>query len=579
LISGTDTKIPSAIDTQIGGATFPIYLSAFDDVCNQLYVKNPTIALHQSEPALLDSDAAGKFSTTAFTKLPSGRYRADIKYNDVGRVTLNAAGDVYDDPDSATPLRAATTMSTFIIQPDALKIYSVKNEYGNSLTPAGVNKAIAGSDVTIALRGLLADGKPAPSFGGPIGGYNVNDNINFSLPLSLYQPVGGFAPSATVDAAAASCTKDTEVNTYNCSKTFSYSEAGSINLSAYMETFLGSTFQKYSPSITVGDFVPYSFEVVDASGSLAKKSCSFAYEGQPFSVNQLSFTLEARNKLGEATKNYDGNTWTFANNITPYVKFSDATHAFSSVSYNPSPVFSWTNPTDFDGRATYSFDGTSANSSMSYTGRTSSPTNAFTAAVMPMIKNITGDFGACINRISNGDCSSSEIPLTLPASGSIPAHNFLLDSDANENPFYIRYGRIIVKNANGAEIRPLKVPVQAQYWNGSGFVTNDLDNCTNINAENIVLGNYTGKLSQNITAQNALAPGDVALTKGKGNIILQAPNVTGQATVTLDLSAASLNYLNYFLGNNPSGNPSGKATFGIYGGRAPVLFIQQIYGR
>ena len=54
----------------------------------------------------------------------------------------------------------------------------------------------------------------------------------------------------------------------------------------------------------------------------------------------------------------------------------------------------------------------------------------------------------------------------------------------------VRYGRLRLQNANGSELLAMPIPIEAQYYNGNGFTTNVLDNCTTITAANVGIGNY-----------------------------------------------------------------------------------------
>ena len=56
----------------------------------------------------------------------------------------------------------------------------------------------------------------------------------------------------------------------------------------------------------------------------------------------------------------------------------------------------------------------------------------------------------------------------------------------------MRFGRLAIKNANGSQLVPLRVPLETQYWNGNAFVTNVADSCTRLDGVNIEMANYQG---------------------------------------------------------------------------------------
>jgi MSHA biogenesis protein MshQ len=132
-------------------------------------------------------------------------------------------------------------------------------------------------------------------------------------------------------------------------------------------------------------------------------------------------------------------------------------------------------------------------------------------------------------------------------------------------------GRLMVQNAFGSELMRLPVPVSAQYWNGSAWVVNtsfgdnsvsqdigDLKNCTRMLAQT---GTTTCK--PNIVAA-AYAGSTIALSKGVGKVILQAP-VRAAGSVDYIVPGA-LDWL-------PS--TRARATFGIF--KSPVIYLREVY--
>lgn len=137
----------------------------------------------------------------------------------------------------------------------------------------------------------------------------------------------------------------------------------------------------------------------------------------------------------------------------------------------------------------------------------------------------------------------------------------------------VRFGRLAVDNAHGSERLPLNVPLRVEYWasvpGGTGFITSSGDTCT------------------------ALAPGDIALTDnpvgttvtavGGGNITLSAPNATGYATVSPNLSSLLLPWLRGDWDGDgdwsEDGNdPSGRATFGVHKTEERRIFQREVIG-
>jgi hypothetical protein len=144
----------------------------------------------------------------------------------------------------------------------------------------------------------------------------------------------------------------------------------------------------------------------------------------------------------------------------------------------------------------------------------------------------------------------------------------------------VRFGRLRLQNASGSQTVALPVPMEAQYWNGGGFVTNTLDNCTTIALGNIALGNYQPTLGSGDTT---LSVGG-AFSAGVGTLRLSAPgaakrgsvdvsvNLTagtaGASCTTPALPASTGSGLTWFqgawCGSHNVRDPTARAAFGIY---------------
>jgi hypothetical protein len=150
----------------------------------------------------------------------------------------------------------------------------------------------------------------------------------------------------------------------------------------------------------------------------------------------------------------------------------------------------------------------------------------------------------------------------------------------------IRYGRAKLSNAYGSELLSLTIPLTLQYFNGTGWATNTLDTCTTLAANNVAYA-----FSGNITACNTA--GTLSGSAPNLTLNLSAPglNSTGQANMTLNLgSTASGNTCTSVGGAGPAAtaanhpwlqqgaiNPTARATFGIYQGRKPFIYLRESY--
>lgn len=148
----------------------------------------------------------------------------------------------------------------------------------------------------------------------------------------------------------------------------------------------------------------------------------------------------------------------------------------------------------------------------------------------------------------------------------------------------MRFGRLKLANAHGSELLNLPVPILAQYWNGTAFVTNTLDNCTALAANNIAL--TTPPAGVGVSA-------GITLSAGAGSLILTKPATPAKVSVDLcaDLgvdpvggtvcaaTSAAMSYLQgiWFPGANYNNDPAARATFGVYKGGNEFIYLRENY--
>jgi MSHA biogenesis protein MshQ len=109
----------------------------------------------------------------------------------------------------------------------------------------------------------------------------------------------------------------------------------------------------------------------------------------------------------------------------------------------------------------------------------------------------------------------------------------------------VRHGRLRLQNAYGSELLPIRVPLQAEYWNTNRWERNPDDSCTTLPSNAIALGNYlTPPAGTAVSAANmGVAPvdhrpaGPVTLANGSATIVLAppVPVATGSFDVVLNL--------------------------------------------
>jgi MSHA biogenesis protein MshQ len=107
----------------------------------------------------------------------------------------------------------------------------------------------------------------------------------------------------------------------------------------------------------------------------------------------------------------------------------------------------------------------------------------------------------------------------------------------------MRFGVLKLDNAHGSELLPLRVPMRAMYWNGSGWVTNADDSCTTLpnQRDNLAIGNHLGTLTAGNYGSGKVPSAALTLGSGRGTIVLAAPNAgtSGSADIALNLNPAA----------------------------------------
>ena len=165
-----------------------------------------------------------------------------------------------------------------------------------------------------------------------------------------------------------------------------------------------------------------------------------------------------------------------------------------------------------------------------------------------------------------------------------------------DNGGAIRYGRIRVRTAVGSELVDLPVAMTAEYYAGSaiGFVTHGSDTCTS--NVSLAFSGYTKNLNAGETCvRDSGSPGAsgsgcaAAAPPGQG---YEAPPVTAGGNFNLRLAAPGAGNTGSVLINGTvptwlkfdwntltpgDEDPSGQATFGIFGGESKQIYTRETY--
>lgn len=429
------------------------------------------------------------------------------------------------------------------------------------------NTAAVGGRVHKAGRPFRLTVTPAPPTATNYDGSPTVDVLSCSLPAPCVDgtlSVGAFSASVGV------LTSDTA----------SYSEAGAFDVTLVDQGYASVDAGDGTPAtcaglyvcqsgapLAVGRFVPdrfaltslaapvfRTFDAADAacSAPAAGPRRSFTYVGQPFGyATTPSATVMAQNAAGVTTSNYRGTLWKL-------------NAALVSQSFANTPVL----PLD-----------TALVGAPTLTETANTGTGTLTANAgdrIAFVRDATTP-GAPFNANLALSWTVQDTSESGAGQGVIgTAAPLVFSSIAFDDGAEFRYGRLRLANANGSQLVPLPVLMEAQYYSGpAGFVTNAADHCTSVATASIALGSFTGNLAAGETALS----GGGTLTAGRRTLLLSAPGSTNDGSVTL---TAALGATQPYLWGNWTGalfddDPTARATFGTFKGAGEVIFMRENY--
>jgi uncharacterized protein DUF6701 len=351
----------------------------------------------------------------------------------------------------------------------------------------------------------------------------------------------------------------------------------------------GCKFGNSVASAAIGRFTPDHFDVGLNSPVFTPACGAFTYVGQGFSYSTAPvITLTARNSagLGNAiTRNYAGAWQKITSGSLTYP--GGTAKGYRAFTGTLDATNAPTNPTITPGGA-----GSEGTVTLSFS--LSAPGLFFQRAAE--VAPFDADISLAINVIDADGVVYASNPAKF---GNEVAGGGMVFSDLNAlttSDKSMRFGRLQLGTASGSQLVALSLPVEAQYWNGTAFVTNAADNCTTLSAANVGLGNFIGLASGDTTPTIA-----GAFSGGRKTLTLSPPggNKVGTVDVVLNLNAAAGAFdscttfapppaptgagLTHLRGRWCPPGPSydrdatARARFGVYRGAEEVIFVRENY--
>ncbi len=509
-----------------------------------------------------------------------------ITYPDAGQISLHAR---YDLDTAVAGHEMIGSSNLFVVRPFGLTFPGI----AHSNTAAGSLLGAAGDNFSMTVRAYQwAAGEDADNDGVPDAGVNITDNgtvPNFAATATIGRSANLPGIALGTVSRGATCASAATVALSGGAATatdWCYSEAGNVILTADVSNYItagiditgNSGLDGGGSGGYVGRFRPKQFA---ASGAVLTNrtlaacapSSGFTYMDEGLT---LAFTLTAQNTQGATTQNYTGsyaihdpasaaNYGIAARNVTP---FKDLTAGSRITSAYVTAAPTWSNGV---------LNVTGANAARVAVGRPSPddpPDGPYTQV----------QFG--IAPVESDGVLMAAYDLDIDNSGGN-------DHTAVAPTTVLRYGRVRLGAASGSQLQPLRVPVEAQYWNGTFWITNVDDGCTPLSTTNVGLGNYLGNLNSGETTVTAVTS---PLSAGRGAITLSAPGAgnNGSVDVAVNLgagatadacpafapaaTAANKTYLRgKWCGATHTKDPSTRARFGIRRGSDETIYLRENY--
>jgi hypothetical protein len=498
----------------------------------------------------------------------SGVAQLSLSYADAGQLRLNLRHDLapYDGSEFG-PMLAG---NLFSVTPDGftLRAFTATGELDNP-DHEGEPKWKAGEDFLLQVQARCADGtvlsnyqpgaaemwlemlQPAAMQPGVLALKGNDYPASYSEPVSWENISSLFSQGAIADGLLDHALAR-------------FSEVGVFRLHVRDSNYLGAAIPEQT--LTVGRFTPAWLQVTATVDGQLQPACNnlFSYTGETMHyASQPALTITARNAQGLTTQNYSGNFMKLTGTAGGSVFFTAPTQdalQLGQDGINPTRLSAIINSNlgalvdHADGTLSYPL---SAIDNFNYTRNGNALIAPYTSAIELTLAAITDGDGI-------GD-DGAEVKLQ-PAGAEI------------------RFGRLVIDDAYGPQTDDLPLPVRAEYYDGSGFVDNRDDYCTQLTPLAAVgLSNW----QENLADGETLVNGAANLLAGSGEIRLSAPGVgtgsdtnDGSVDLTLDLSATAP--LQDWLLDDTDGdgsfaeNPQGTAGFGMYRGDDRFLYWREV---
>lgn len=570
VVTNDETGTCEGLDRASGGLTVNI---GYECVNPTFCHAGQDMSINGTPIAQNDSGNVVSFSPVNLSFDADAEAPFTMQYFDVGEVRLHAQLSLPADAGDPAITLTGSSDST-IVRPAQLVITRIEAPDGTAnpgTTTTGDGFVPSDSVFTVEVEARNSAGRVAYSYGFEI----PPESVTLSA-TNLVMPSAGDLPALT---NAASFVNDPLTPGVHLNTGVRWPEAGAIQIQAEIADgdYLGTGLNTVSAeSGTVGRFYPSLLRFASGSVTDACVSGNFTYmsdSGLTHTPADLSLNIEALSANNIVLANYD-DTY-------------------------PTTVLSLDAENDNDG------------SSLSARLTSTNPGGAWADGVYQIIGTENLGFSRLlsgINEIVDGPYHALQIGVISidPTSDGIDfaTSDLNFDSDTSGDcsigatcnsvslgELDLRFGRLYGENVHGPESAAIAVPLLVEYWNGTEFVTNISDNCTQIAVSDIQFDGSSLSTDANRivtigagtttgTFANYTLGSDFTFSSGDAGLMFSAPGIgnTGQFNVDIDLTNYPWltgdwdNNGNYA---NDTALPSLEIEFGRYRGHDRIIYWEE----
>lgn len=522
-----------------------------------------TLPVYVGSPASAMGGSSGTASSTSVSFNASGVASVAVNYFDAGDVELN----VNYTGSGADAGLSMTGNSNFIARPVGMCVRTggeCTNPAGGDYANCGVFTQ-AGAEFSLNVSAVAWESDSDSDFctdNAATPNYTSNGG-SVQLGVSVVSPSGSGSLDGVVHLEGAPSSTSYIQTSNSQDVSVNQTEVGVFNFSVTPPLYFGSALGTVGntslatfASKPTGRFTPDHFDIViNDNGSLATIPGCIAgnlYSGQPTTwMVAPEVYISAHSANHDVTQNYTQTGYRKLNAASVFAGISAPTSDTTKEGTDNNLLAvdvnlvegTLNNRAGHPGEMTYVF---SAADDITYV-------RSALAEVDPFAPELTFDLLATLE-------DSDEVKIDL-AESFIPSSSGLS----------VRYGRFWLEDIYGPDVVNLIMPLRTEYFDGSGYVVNPLDDCTTWADTNASIDS----ISTVLTSSGSLTDG----TSGDVGLILEASSVTpgtpdeGDATVTYSAPT----WLQGDYDNNGSyENPQGAATFGVNRGHERLIYRKEL---